>query len=153
MSASFSTHQHDSSLNEQNKNEAKGPELQLPWMLIFLTIKSLWRGVTPMVELGHWDPLSIATCMCIIAGVVIAVLWVFFQFLGQIGSRCAGGNVVFVTMLRNFQLLDKTHWPERQPATRSYQSALRMSEPGLSGISISHIRISTVKQVNTEDEA
>lgn len=68
-----------------------------------------------MVGLGRRASLSVAAMLAVVAAVVIAGLGVFFQLFGQVGPRCAGGNVVFVSVLRNLQLLDETHRPERQP--------------------------------------
>lgn len=65
--------------------------------------------------LGCRASLSVAAMLAVVAGVVVASLGVFFQLLGQVGPWRAGGNVVFVTVLRNLQLLDETHRPERQP--------------------------------------
>lgn len=67
-----------------------------------------------MVGLGRRAPLSVGAVLTVVAGVVVAGLGVFFQLLGQVGSRRAGGNVVFVAVLRNLQLFDETHRPERQ---------------------------------------
>lgn len=66
-----------------------------------------------MVGLGCWASLSVAAMLAIVAAVVIAGLGVFLQLLGQVGPWRAGGNVVFVTVLRDLQLLNETHRPER----------------------------------------
>lgn len=71
-----------------------------------------------MVGLGCWASLSISAMLVVITRVVIAGLGVFFQLFGQVRPWCAGGNVVFVAILRNLQLLDETHWPERQPEAK-----------------------------------
>lgn len=81
----------------------------------FLTLVSLRGGVSPMVGLGRWASLSVGGVLAVVGGVVVAGLGVLFQLLGQVGPRRAGGNVVFVAILRNLQLLDETHGPERQP--------------------------------------
>lgn len=80
-----------------------------------LTVVSLWRGVSPVVGLGHQASLPVAAVLVVVAGVVVAGLGVLFQLLGQVGARRAGGNVVFVAILRDLQLLDETHRPEMQP--------------------------------------
>lgn len=82
---------------------------------VFLTIVSLRGRVSPVVGLACRASLSVAAVLAVVAAVVVAGLGVFFQFLGQVGPRRAGGNVVFVAILRNLQLLDETHRPERQP--------------------------------------
>lgn len=84
----------------------------------FLTIVSLWGGVSPVVGLGCRASLSIAAVLAVVAGVVVAGLGVFFQLLGQVWPRRAGGNVVFEAVLRNLQLLDETHRPGRQPEAK-----------------------------------
>lgn len=71
-----------------------------------------------MVGLGCRASLPVAAVLAVVAGVVVAGLGVFFQLLGQVGPRRAGGNVVFVAVLRNLQLLDETHRPERQPEAK-----------------------------------
>lgn len=43
--------------------------------------------------------------------VVEAGLGVLLQFLGQVGARRAGGNIVLVTILWIVQLFDKAHRP------------------------------------------
>lgn len=70
-----------------------------------------------MVGLARRASLSVATVLSVVAAVVVAGLGIFFQLLCQVGPRRAGGNVVFVAILRDLQLLDETHRPERQ--TRS----------------------------------
>lgn len=67
-----------------------------------------------MVGLGCRASLSVAAMLAVVAGVVVAGLGVFFQLLGQVGAWRACGNVVFIAILRNLQLLDETHRPERQ---------------------------------------
>lgn len=85
-------------------------------MFILLTVESLRGGVSSVVVgLGRQTSLSVAAVLGIIAAIVIAGLGVFLQLLRQVGSWRAGGNIVFVAILRNLQLLHKTHWSERQP--------------------------------------
>ena len=67
-----------------------------------------------MVGLARQASLPVAAVLAIVAAVVIAGLGVLLQLLRQIGPRRAGGNVVLVAVLRNLQLLDEAHWPERQ---------------------------------------
>ncbi len=71
-----------------------------------------------MVGLACGASLSVAAMLAFVAGVVIAGLGVFLELLCQVGPRRAGGDVVFVAILRNLQLLDETHRPERQPEAK-----------------------------------
>lgn len=82
--------------------------------LTLLTVVSLWGGVSPVMGLGCRSSLSVAAVLGVKAAVVIARLGVFLQLLRQVGPRRAGGNIVFIAVLRNLQLLHKTHWSVRQ---------------------------------------
>lgn len=64
--------------------------------------------------LGCRDSLPKAAVLTIIAAIIVAGLGVLLQLLGQVGPRRAGGDVVLVAVLRDLQLLDEAHWPERQ---------------------------------------
>lgn len=77
------------------------------------TIVALRGGVSAGARSGRRPPFPIAAVLAVVAAVVKAGLRVLFQFLGQVGARRAGGNVVLVPVLGNLQLLDEAHRPQQ----------------------------------------
>lgn len=61
---------------------------------------------------GFWNKHTLSKHLDIKACIVERHLWVFFQLLGQVGSRCGGCCIGPVAaILRDLQLLHKTHRP------------------------------------------
>lgn len=77
------------------------------------TIVALRGGVSARARSGCRPPFPIAAVLAVVAAVIKAGLRVLFQFLGQVGARRAGRNVVLVTVLGNLQLLDEAHRPQQ----------------------------------------
>lgn len=89
-----------------------------------------------MVGLARRASLSVAAMLSVVAAVVVAGLGIFFQLLCQVGSRRAGGNVVFVAILRDLQLLDETHRPERQPEANKRPGFVDTAPFGISDLRV-----------------
>lgn len=98
-----------------------------------LTIISFGRCVSPVV-LGDEGPLAVGMRLVVIIVIVVkSRLGVLLQLLGQVGSRSAGGNVVFVPVLWDLQLFHEAHRPGRQKHRQA-------GEPKLSNTGLDVVR-------------
>lgn len=65
--------------------------------------------------LGDEGPLAVGMRLVVKTVIVVkGCLGVLLQLLGQVGSRSAGGNIIFVPKLWDLQLFHEAHRPGRQ---------------------------------------